>query len=63
VAYFDAAVALPHRREEYLQRAREIFGSIQAHAELRRIARLEESGAAMRRLPAISLPAPRAAVG
>lgn len=63
VAYFDAAVALPHRREEYLERARAIFSSIQAHAELRRIARLEESGAAMRRLPALSLPEPRAVVG
>ncbi|XXF80693.1 AAA family ATPase [Myxococcaceae bacterium GXIMD 01537] len=63
VAYYDAAVALPHRREEYLERARELFGSVQAQAELRRIARLEESGAALRRFPAISLPAPRAAVG
>jgi hypothetical protein len=63
VAYFDAAVALPHRREEYLERARAIFSSVQAHAELRRIARLEESGAAMRRLPAISLPEPRAVAG
>jgi class 3 adenylate cyclase/tetratricopeptide (TPR) repeat protein len=63
VAYFDAAVALPHRREEYLERAREIFKSIQANAELRRICRLEESGAAMRRLPAITLPKPRSAVG
>lgn len=63
VAYFDAAVALPHRREEYLEKARDLFTSIGAQAELRRIVRLEESGAAMRRLPALNLPAPRVAVG
>jgi len=63
VACFDAAVALPHRREELLARAREIFTSIQAHAELRRIARLEETGAAMRRLAPLSLPTPRSVAG
>jgi len=62
VAYLDAAVALPHRREEYLERARAIFTSIQANAELRRITRLEEAGLAMRRQSTLSLPAPQAAV-
>ncbi|WP_342374561.1 AAA family ATPase [Myxococcus stipitatus] len=40
VAYHDAAVALPHRREEFLARARDIFESIGARAELRRLDRL-----------------------
>lgn len=63
VACYDAAVALPHRREELLARARDVFTSIQANAELRRIARLESSGAALPHLPRLSLPAPRSAVG
>ena len=41
VAYFDAAVALPHRRAEFLNRARALFISIDAKAELRRVERLE----------------------
>ncbi len=41
VAYFDAAVALPHRRAQLLARAREIFTAIGAKAELRRVERLE----------------------
>ncbi|MCP3064461.1 AAA family ATPase [Myxococcus sp. K38C18041901] len=41
VAYHDAAVALPHRRAEFLARARAIFESIDAKAELRRLDRLE----------------------
>ncbi|HLL04521.1 MAG TPA: protein kinase [Myxococcaceae bacterium] len=41
VACFDAAVALPHRREPLLARAREIFTAIGAQAELRRVQRLE----------------------
>jgi hypothetical protein len=41
VAYYDAAVALPHRRAELLARARDIFTRIHAHAELRRVERLE----------------------
>ena len=41
VAYLDAAVALPHRRAPLLARAREIFLSIGAMAELRRVERLE----------------------
>lgn len=41
VAYLDAAVALPHRRAELLARAREVFVSIDAKAELRRVDRLE----------------------
>lgn len=41
VAYHDAAVALPHRRVEFLARARDIFQSIGAQAELRRLDRLE----------------------
>ncbi|WP_163998201.1 AAA family ATPase [Pyxidicoccus caerfyrddinensis] len=40
VAYLDAAVALPHRRGELLTRAREVFVSIDAQAELRRVDRL-----------------------
>ena len=41
VACLDAAVALPHRRARLLARAREIFTSIDARAELRRVQRLE----------------------
>jgi hypothetical protein len=41
VACFDAAVALPHRREPLLARAREIFTAIGAQAELRRVQRME----------------------
>jgi hypothetical protein len=41
VACFDAAAALPHRREQLLTRAREIFTAIGAKAELRRVRRLE----------------------
>ncbi|MBJ6764133.1 AAA family ATPase [Myxococcaceae bacterium JPH2] len=41
VAYFDAAVALPHRRAAFLARARALFTDIGARAELRRIDRLE----------------------
>jgi hypothetical protein len=54
VACFDAAVALPHRREELLTRARALFTEIHAEAELRRVRRLEE--AAPPRLP---VPTPR----
>ncbi len=45
VAYFDAAVALPHRRAQLLSRAREIFTAIGAKAELRRVERLEAASA------------------
>ncbi|QSQ25151.1 AAA family ATPase [Pyxidicoccus parkwayensis] len=45
VAYHDAAVALPHRRAELLARAREVFLSIDAKAELRRVEQLEAAGA------------------
>jgi class 3 adenylate cyclase/tetratricopeptide (TPR) repeat protein len=41
VGYLDAAVALPHRRGEYLARAKELFTAIGAKAELRRVDRLE----------------------
>jgi len=37
VACLDAAVALPHRREELLARARELFTAMGARAELRRV--------------------------
>jgi tetratricopeptide (TPR) repeat protein len=40
VAYLDAAAALPHRRAEFLERARDIFTKIGAQAELRRIERI-----------------------
>lgn len=46
VAYHDAAVALPHRRAEFVTRARDIFESIGARAELRRLDRLEAEQAA-----------------
>jgi adenylate cyclase len=45
VAYFDAAVALPHRRAQLLARARELFTAIGAKAELRRVERLEAASA------------------
>jgi hypothetical protein len=45
VAYYDAAVALPHRRAELLARAREVFLSIGARAELRRVERVEAEAA------------------
>ncbi|HYH94466.1 protein kinase domain-containing protein [Hyalangium sp.] len=41
VACFDAAMALPHRREQLLARARELFTAMGAEAELRRVQRLE----------------------
>jgi hypothetical protein len=41
VACLDAAVALPHRRAQLLARARELFTSMGAQAELRRVQRLE----------------------
>jgi adenylate cyclase len=56
VAYFDAAVALPHRRAELLARAREIFTAIGAKAELRRVERLE-AASAPRPPAAVALPA------
>ncbi|HZI11140.1 MAG TPA: AAA family ATPase [Myxococcus sp.] len=53
VAYYDAAVALPHRRAALLSRAREVFTSIHAQAELRRVERLEaEAGAGERAVAA-----------
>jgi hypothetical protein len=52
VAYFDAAVALPHRRAQLLARAREIFTAIDAKAELRRVDQLEASSASAPRAPA-----------
>jgi adenylate cyclase len=52
VACFDAAVALPHRRAQLLARAREIFTSIGARAELRRVQRLEAEGAPLLKQPA-----------
>jgi len=51
VAYFDAAVALPHRRAQFLARAREIFTAIGARAELRRVQRLEMSSAPLLKQP------------
>ncbi|RYZ35928.1 MAG: adenylate/guanylate cyclase domain-containing protein [Myxococcaceae bacterium] len=47
VAYFDAAVALPHRRDAFLARAKEIFVEVGALAELRRIDRLQASAQAL----------------
>ncbi|MBN9684607.1 MULTISPECIES: AAA family ATPase [unclassified Corallococcus] len=41
VAYFDAAVALPDRREDFLARARAIFTEVEARAELRRLDRFQ----------------------
>jgi class 3 adenylate cyclase/tetratricopeptide (TPR) repeat protein len=51
VAYFDAAVALPHRRAQFLARAREVFTAIGAKGELRRVQRLEVEGAPMLKQP------------
>jgi class 3 adenylate cyclase/tetratricopeptide (TPR) repeat protein len=42
VAYLDAAAALPHRRAQFLARAREVFTAMGAQAELRRVRRLEQ---------------------
>jgi len=39
VAYYDAAMTLPHLREQYLARAQEIFRQHKLQAELRRIER------------------------
>jgi adenylate cyclase len=36
-------VALPHRREAFLARARDIFTQVEARAELRRLERFEAS--------------------
>jgi len=52
VAYYDAAVALPHRRAQLLARAREVFTAIGARAELRRVQRLEVEGAPLLQHPA-----------
>jgi len=52
VACFDAAVALPHRRTQLLARAREVFTSVGALAELRRVQRMEVEGAPMLKQPA-----------
>ncbi|EAU61564.1 hypothetical protein STIAU_0024 [Stigmatella aurantiaca DW4/3-1] len=57
VAYYDAAVALPHRRAELLARSREIFQAIGAQAELRRVERLEEAGSPSLPRPRATLPA------
>lgn len=54
VACYDAAVALPHRRAELLARARQVFHSVGAQAELRRVQRLEEAEPAPRPVPARS---------
>lgn len=59
VAYFDAAVALPHRRAQLLPRARELFTAIDAKAELRRVERLEaQSSLPTRAMAALTGPAP-----
>jgi len=42
VVCYDAAVALPHLREEMLEKAEVIFTAIGAEAELRRVRRLTE---------------------
>ena len=51
VACYDAAVALPHRRAQFLARAREIFTAIGARGELRRVQRLEMESAPMLKPP------------
>jgi serine/threonine protein kinase/tetratricopeptide (TPR) repeat protein len=45
VVCYDAAVALPHLREEMLEKAEVIFTAIGAEAELRRVRRLTEAPA------------------
>ncbi len=42
VAYLDAAMCLPHRRDEYLPEARSIFEEYNIKAELRRIDKLSQ---------------------
>jgi len=49
VVCYDAAVALPHLREEMLEKAEVIFTAIGAEAELRRVRRLSEAPAEPRR--------------
>ncbi|MDY7229633.1 AAA family ATPase [Hyalangium rubrum] len=56
VAYLDGAVAVPHRRAQWLARAREIFTAIGARAELRRVERLEASSVSLPGAP-VALPA------